>query len=63
MKLYRVENTTTGAVQWVTSSGAAGKTRSAFVEAGAKRAEIDTQEHDIDTTKAGLLEWLNKHQI
>jgi hypothetical protein len=44
---------------WVTSNADAGKTRKAMVDAGYKRADIITEEVDIELNKVGMLAFLN----
>jgi hypothetical protein len=61
MKLYRIE-AVGGAdviVRWVGSQSDAGKARKELVADGFKRAEITTEEVEVPTGKAGLLEFLN----
>ena len=62
MKLYLVHgNTETKQLaKWVGTQADAAATRKAFMEEGAKRADLDTKEVDVPTDKAGLLEFLNK---
>lgn len=44
---------------WVTSAADAGKTRKALVDAGYKRADIITEEVEIELNKVGMLAFLN----
>jgi hypothetical protein len=60
MKLYKV-TARNEKTNWVGSQADAAKARKTFTDAGYKRAEIDTDEHDIPTNKEGLLGWLNEN--
>ena len=44
---------------WVGSQGEAAKARKELIADGFKRAELITEEVEIDTKKDGLLEFLN----
>ena len=44
---------------WVTSAADAGKTRKALADAGYKRADIITEEVEIELNKVGMLAFLN----
>lgn len=50
-------------VKWVVSQADAGKTRAAMVSSGTKRADIETEEIDVPTSKTELTEWLNKNVV
>lgn len=66
MRLYKV----TGHVgipavkktKWVGSQADAASFRKELTDAGAKRADIETAEVDVPTTKAELLAWLNERE-
>lgn len=62
-KFYRVEHTPTGNAKWSTSAAGAGTVRKEMVEAGCAKKDLESTEHDIDLTKAGLLEWLNQNSV
>ena len=64
MKLYKITASTrpdgdAHQVRWVGSQADAASQRKTFVAKGFCRAEIETDEADIPTDKAGLLAWLN----
>ena len=60
MKLYRViGNSDKQKVIWVGSQSDAAKARKELIAQGFKRAELITEEVDIDTKKEGLLAFLN----
>ena len=44
---------------WVTSAADAAKTRKALTDAGYKRADITTEEVEIELNKVGMLAFLN----
>lgn len=44
---------------WVTSAADAAKTRKALTDAGYKRADIITEEVEIELNKVGMLAFLN----
>ena len=65
MKLYRISATQGAEVKevvWVGSQSDAAKARKDLVGKGFKRADIDTEEVDIDTKKDGLLAFLNERK-
>lgn len=60
MKLYRViGNSDKQKVIWAGSQSDAAKARKELIAQGFKRAELITEEVDIDTKKEGLLAFLN----
>lgn len=63
MKFYRVEWTGEQKIRWSTSAAGAAAARKEFMDEGAKRADLESSEHEIGSTKAELLEWLNNNQV
>jgi hypothetical protein len=60
MKLYRITgNSDTQSVIWAGSQSDAAKARKELLAQGFKRAEMLTEEVEVPTGKAGLLEFLN----
>ena len=60
MKLYRViGNSDKQKVIWAGSQSDAAKARKELMAQGFKRAELLTEEVDVDTKKEGLLAFLN----
>lgn len=63
MKFYKITTNEIGGLPhkklWVTSSGDASKTRKALTDAGYKRADITTEEVEIELNKVGMLAFLN----
>ena len=60
MKLYRVSgNSDKQKVIWAGSQSDAAKARKELIAQGFKRAELLTEEVDVDTKKEGLLAFLN----
>ena len=60
MKLYRVSgNSDKQTVIWAGSQSDAAKARKELIAQGFKRAELLTEEVDVDTKKEGLLAFLN----
>lgn len=48
---------------WVTTQGDAASTRKALIDEGFRRKDLETEEVDVPTDKAGLLEWLNQNAV
>ena len=64
MKLYRVSgNSDKQKVIWVGSQSDAAKARKELITQGFKRAELLTEEVDVDTKKEGLLAFLNGRMV
>ena len=61
MRLYRVTGPLAGVAtaRFVGTQGEAAARRKALVEAGARRAELTTEEVEVPTDKKGLIEFLN----
>lgn len=50
-------------VKWVVSQAEAASTRKEMVSAGTKRADIETDEVDVPTSKTELVAWLNDNVV
>jgi len=48
--------------RWVGSQSDAASFRKELTDLGAKRKDIETEEVDVPTTKAELIEWLNTQE-
>lgn len=62
MKLYKTTAKMadgSASVRWAGSQAEAATNRKVFNQSGVKREYISTEEVDVPTNKAGLLEWLN----
>lgn len=62
MKLYKTvaRNSSATVTRWSASQAAAGKDRKTLIsDSGFKRAEVSTDEVDVPSGKAGLIEFLN----
>ena len=68
MKLYLVHGfiktptTCETVATWVGSQAEAATARKNFIEKGAKRADLTTDEINVPVDKAGLIEFLNRGQ-
>ena len=68
MKLYLVHgiiketNAAKTVATWVGSQAEAATARKKFMDEGAKRADLTTDDIDVPTDKAGLIAFLNKGQ-
>lgn len=51
------------APSWTASQAAAATQRALFTKAGIPRAKIATDEVEVPTSKAQLLEFLNEHKV
>jgi len=62
MKLYRIEADTERLteVKWAGSLSGAAAVRKEFMAKGAKRADLETKELDVPTSKDALIQWLNE---
>lgn len=68
MRLYKIvgKNKPSGnlpdtTTKWVGTKAEAVAARKELTDTGYKRADIDSDEIDVPTDKAGLLDWLNKN--
>lgn len=68
MKFYKVsavasvqDESPDSATHWVGTQSDAAAARKKLAADGFKRVEIKTDEIDVPTDKAGLLDWLNKN--
>lgn len=59
MRLHRV--ICGGKAEWFASGSLASKRKTELVSGGNKRADIERDEVEVPTNKAGLLDWLNKN--
>lgn len=50
-------------VKWVATQSDAASVRKELVSAGAKRADVETDEFDVPTAKTELLQWLNLNVV
>lgn len=63
MKLYRISgNSDKQRAIWVGSQADAAKARKELIAEGFKRAELISEEVEIDTKKEGLLAFLNRFE-
>jgi hypothetical protein len=63
VKLYRINCKPSGETKWVASKSDAAGARKAYVDAGYKRAELETEVVDVPTKKDGLVEFLNTFAV